>query len=533
VASTDPNEFEVPAARAEDLAGRDDDPVRARRVTEPDPTAAGLYEDEFRVDLERIRFSPYFSRLSAVTQVIPQAGSGTVIHNRLTHSLKVTAVARSIAMSLRAGTAADVAVIEELGGCDPVVVQAAAAAHDLGHPPFGHLGEQVLDRLARERLGLPDGFEGNAQTFRILTALDTCEATEHGLNLTAAVRAAVLKYPWTRARWQTSAPGEPAHLLPRGVGTDRRAGAQKFSAYTLGAADLRDAKAAYPNIADHQQTVECSVMDIADDIAYAVHDLDDFYRAGVLQHTTVAAEVDAWLEQSRALAALSLPELESAFRTPGYSLELAWRRARSKDAWVADDEAFRASVERVQQGLVEQLLAVPYDGGADADHAIAAFTRRWIDRLRSSICVERDPAVRSGHVRLTQDAWHDVIVLKFVHARFVLDRPDLAIYQRGQARVIETLVTGFSSWLDDAADAARAPRRLTDYVDAATAGYQDAFRTSPSVLGPDVVASDIPRLGRARAVIDYIASFTDAQALSAAALISGSSDRVWEEGRSL
>jgi len=141
--------------------------------------------------------------------------------------------------------------------------------------------------------------------------------------------------------------------------------------------------------------------------------------------------------------------------------------------------------------------------------------------------------VRSGHVRLTQDAWHDVIVLKFVHARFVLDRPDLAIYQRGQARVIETLVTGFSSWLDDAADAARAPRRLTDYVDAATAGYQDAFRTSPSVLGPDVVASDIPRLGRARAVIDYIASFTDAQALSAAALISGSSDRVWEEGRSL
>src|SRR5690606_6188778 len=142
--------------------------VRERVVPEG-PAPDG---DEFRADLERIRFSPYFSRLSAVTQVIPQTSAGTVIHNRLTHTLKVTAVARSIAVALRSVDEETQRTVAELGGCDHLVVQAAASAHDLGHPPFGHLGEQVLDRVARERLGLLDGFEGNAQTFRILTTLD-------------------------------------------------------------------------------------------------------------------------------------------------------------------------------------------------------------------------------------------------------------------------------------------------------------------------------------------------------------------------
>src|SRR5690606_36258044 len=235
-------------------------------------------ESDFRIDLERIRFSPYFSRLSAVTQVIPQAGSGTVIHYRLTHSLKVTAVARSIAVSLRDTSDEQTRqTIEHLGGCNHIVAQAAAAAHDLGHPPFGHLGEEVLDRIARRRLGLADGFEGNAQTFRILTTLDNCEATEHGLNLTSAVRAAVLKYPWTRHEWRGVE--SPAPLLPRGVGMDRVNGALKFSTYLVNAREMAEVEAGYPNIGRHQQTIECSVMDVADDIAYSVHDLDDFYRA--------------------------------------------------------------------------------------------------------------------------------------------------------------------------------------------------------------------------------------------------------------
>jgi len=121
----------------------------ARLVAEPQSSVQVTGEhSQFRLDLERIRFSPYFSRLSGVTQVIAQPGAGPLIHNRLTHSIKVTAVARAIAVGLTdaSSPARDLALEH---GCDAVVVQAAASAHDFGHPPFGHLGERVLDRLAR------------------------------------------------------------------------------------------------------------------------------------------------------------------------------------------------------------------------------------------------------------------------------------------------------------------------------------------------------------------------------------------------
>lgn len=486
-------------------------------------------EDEFRVDVERIRFSPYFSRLSAVTQVIPQAGSGTLVHNRLTHSLKVSAVARSIAIQLRNADEDTRRLVDELGGCDPVVVQAAAAAHDLGHPPFGHLGEQELDRVARLSLGLPDGFEGNAQTFRILTALDSCDATARGMNLTRAVRAAVLKYPWSRNEWQSMAPIAP-ELLPRGVGTDPASGALKFSAYDLEVAQMRDVLSVFPGISQHQQTLESSVMDIADDIAYAVHDLDDFYRAGVLQYTSVSVEFRAWLDLASQLETLSRAELD--LRRPGHALELTWRRLFAKDPWIADAQAFRASVQRVGHDLVEGLLAMPYDGGLEADRAVNRFTRRWIDRLQESVTVERQPTVRSGHVRLTKEAWHDVVVLKFVHSRFVLDRSDLAVYQRGQTRIIKSLAEGFNGWLNDPADAARAPRRLLDSVEATTEEYRQLRKHSPELFtgsGTD----EVQRLGQARAIVDYIASFTDAQAVSLNALLAGTADNLWEAGRGL
>ncbi|KAA0978862.1 dNTP triphosphohydrolase [Paeniglutamicibacter gangotriensis] len=486
-------------------------------------------EDEFRVDIERIRFSPYFSRLSAVTQVIPQAGAGTVVHNRLTHSLKVSAVARSIAIGLRNADESTQKLVAELGGCDPVVVQAAAAAHDLGHPPFGHLGEQELDRAARQILGLPDGFEGNAQSFRILTALDSCDASARGLNLTRAVRAAVLKYPWTRNEW-CSLPSRPPELLPRGVGVGGGSAAAKYSAYDIESSEMRDALSVFPQIADHQQTLECSVMDIADDIAYAVHDLDDFYRAGVLQYSLVSAELRSWLDSGSGFSRLDACDLDP--RLPGHGLERTWRKVAAKDPWIANAEAFRCSVERVGHDLVEGLLALPYDGGLDADRAVTAFTRRWINRLQASIAVEKDPVVRSGHVRLADEAWHDVAVLKFVHERFVLERSDLALYQRGQTRIIKSLAEGFAAWLDDPQDADRAPRRLLDSVEAATGEYRRLHAESPRLFD-EASRGEIERLGRSRAIVDYIASFTDAQAASVNALLTGTSEGIWEGGRGL
>ena len=152
----------------------------------------------------------------------PPAATSGVVHNRLTHTIKVTAVARAIAVRLLRTEDRD--LLRDLGGLDHVVVQAAANAHDLGHPPFGHLGERVLDRLARERFGLADGFEGNAQTFRILTELEVHGPGDEGLNLTAAVRAAVLKYPWARFHYPIRIPTDwPTPPRGAGHGSDGRA----------------------------------------------------------------------------------------------------------------------------------------------------------------------------------------------------------------------------------------------------------------------------------------------------------------------
>jgi dGTPase len=271
-------------------------------------------------------------------------------------------------------------------------------------------------------------------------------------------------------------------------------------------------------------------MDIADDIAYSIHDLDDFYRAGVLQQASVSAELRSWLRDQAALSRLDEQSLEASARTPGHALELVRRRIHARDAWIASDDAFRAAVQRVSEDLGDGLLSVPFDGSMGAERAISSFTRSWINRLQRSIVVDRAPHVRSAHVRLGQQAWHDVVVLKFVHTRFVLERPDLATYQRGQGRVLETLVEGFRAWLSDDDDAARAPRRLVELVQVATAGYFRLRSDTPELLRGATDDESLISRGRGRGIVDYIASLTDSQAMSVASLISGTSEHLWEGG---
>ncbi len=501
----------------------------------PDEMAAAT-EGAFRDDLERIRFSPYFARLAAVTQVISQGASGQVVHNRLTHTVKVTAVARAIATLLRSGP--DIDLLTGLGGCDPVVVQAAASAHDLGHPPFGHLGERILDRIARSRFGLVDGFEGNAQTFRILTTLDVHGTHEHGLDLTAATRAAVLKYPWARSGYPADHPST-APIAPRGAGSlPPGSGSAKFSAYLLDVPELAEVRRAYPEIGPWQQTVECSIMDIADDIAYSLHDLDDFHRAGVLQHAAVAAEFRTWIRDRAALERLPLADLRQADRRPGHSLELLRRRLHDKDEWIVDDDVFATAVGRVGEELVDGLLAVPFDSSVAAERAVGLFTASWIAHLQESVEVTATPPVRAGHVLLDRQAWHEVTVLKFVHQRFVLERPDLALFQRGQAKLLTALVSDLESWLADSTDAARAPRRLLDLVRLATDGYHELARTAPELIvgptgDPATSEDDLTRLGRGRGIIDYIASMTDDRAVATAATLAGHAGQLWTTGTAL
>lgn len=491
------------------------DDARAQRIFGDSLVAPGdLALSPFRVDRDRIAGSPFFARLAGVTQVISPGGTGLLVHNRLTHSLKVAQVARAIAERVTA-VPRQADVLEKLGGCDPDVVEAAALAHDLGHPPFGHLGERVLDHLARQRLRLADGFEGNAQSYRIVTSTEIRGQATIGLNLTAAVRAAILKYPWTRRTHPEPHPRyqEPP---PRGAAAppgDPESGSLKFGAYSTEVDDMIAARAPFAGrVADWQQTVEASVMDTADDIAYAIHDLEDVYRVGVLQQGTVAGELMAW--QRTSLRGLSDDDLDD--RGPGRAIESLRRQLHRKDSWIADDDAFAAAVEQVRSELVDGLLAAPFDGSLETESQVAAFSATWTRRLVESIEVVEQPAVRSGHIALAPTQWHEVQVLKFVQNRFVLARPDLALHQRGQARLLASLVEALLAWLTDPDEEERLPRRIRDLVELGEAELPEG---TPNRLD----------LARGRAVIDFVAALTDSQASGLMEVLSGHSRQLWTD----
>jgi dGTPase len=483
-----------------------------------------LAASPFRADRDRIVSSPFFARLAGVTQVISPGGAGLLVHNRLTHSLKVAQVGRAVAERLCSDDRYRT-LIETLGGCDPDVVEAAALAHDLGHPPFGHLGEEVLDRIARQRLHLSDGFEGNAQSYRIVTSTEIRGTATIGLDLTAAVRAAMLKYPWTRSTFPQPHPST-MDPVPRGATPppdDAGSGAAKFGAYTTELADLRQAREPFlGKIAEWQQTVEASIMDAADDIAYAIHDVEDFHRVGVLQSGAVATEFSAWQRESSELAELPDPALVAGARRPGYPTERLRRQIRRKDAWIGDDDAFATAVEHVRKELVDGLLAVPFDGSIEAEQSVAGFSGRWTRRLVDSIEVVAHPSVRSGHVVMGVAQWHEVQVLKSVHRRFVLTRPDLALHQRGQARLLSTLVDSLLAWIDDPEESARLPQRLHDLIELADAELE-------SVPAPEPRVASRRARAEGRAIVDFVAALTDGQAVALLDALSGRSGQLWTD----
>ena len=493
--------------------------------TRPEPTGTSALavgrDEEFRADLERVRFSSAFSRLAEVTQVVSAGTTGGIVHNRLTHTIKVTSVARAIAVRLE--LAESPGVLDAYGGLHHVVAQIGACAHDLGHPPFGHLGEQVLDRLAREEFGLADGFEGNAQTFRILTELEVSGYGGEGLNLTAAGRASVLKYPWGRYHYPDPHPSTWP-TSPRGARPVPGLGALKFNAYVPDLDEMAAVRDLFPEFGPGRQTLECAVMDLADDIAYSLHDLEDFHRSGVLQFSAVASEFRTWAQQRDDLSMVPVRRLASHHRAPGFGLEELRRRLAERDGWIFDDDAFLAAVARVGEEFVEGVLGVPYDGRRSRAVGIHGELDRLTDRQCPAGPRATGPRLVRGAVdgRLARDPGAEVHppVLRAAPAR---PDPDAA-------RAGERAAPGRPG----VRRVARRPLRRGP--GAAAADGPDRHRDRrlhgghPDWLDGQTSRADVLRLGRGRGIIDFVAGLTDHQAEATAARLRGGSGLLWGGG---
>jgi dGTPase len=399
----------------------------------------------FQRDRARVLHSSALRRLAGKTQVVTpgtrsQAWDASA-RTRLTHSLECAQVGRELGDAL---------------GCDPDLVEAACLSHDLGHPPFGHNGEQALNEFAEDC----GGFEGNAQSLRLLTRIEPKrfvrsdavasaaaaagdELVSVGLNLTRAALDAATKYPWPRGAHPTD-PASPKF----GTYEDDR---PVFDWVRKGAPGTRTC-------------FEAQVMDWSDDVAYSVHDVEDGLHAGHIDPNCLHAE----------------PEREEIFKV-------------AIGRYVPADTDPAELSEALDRLLEQEWWPHGYDGSAVAQARLKDATSQLIGRF----CLAAEGATRAryGAGRLTRyaaelvvprAARHECAVLKAVADRYVMQRAEQERLRADQRIVVAELAEALT---------ARAPD-----------GLDPQFRALFDAAGDD--------RARKRVIVDQIASLTDASARS-------------------
>ncbi|WP_346845224.1 deoxyguanosinetriphosphate triphosphohydrolase [uncultured Rothia sp.] len=402
-----------------------------------------IYRSAYERDRARVLHSSALRRLGAKTQVM-DPDTDDFVRTRLTHSLEVAQIGREVGRML---------------GCDPDVVDTACLSHDLGHPPFGHNGETALNKLAKDA----GGFEGNAQTLRLLTRLEP-KVIRHdggsaGLNLTRATLDATCKYPWDVA----DAPARPDGRENRkfGVYADDM---PVFNWFRQGAKEA--------GAESGQKCMEAMVMDLADDISYSVHDVEDAVFGGHLQLEELKdpAKRQHVFEKTRLWY---LPNVDDA------ALDAALRRLESLDRWVPFMSGTRASMAAFK---------------AFTSEVIGRFAATAMEATRAQFGEDRPLTRYSAQLIVPEETEHEIAVMKGIATAFVMTVRDAQPHYDNQQEILGVLV--------------------------------EALLENPDYLEP-VFRADIRELGhnddtaRLRLVIDQVASLTDRSAVTLYRRITG------------
>ncbi len=448
-----------------------DSHATARWAAEPPKRAQvpGTYQrGPFVRDRARVLHSSALRRLAAKTQVV-EVGAGDFPRTRLTHSLECAQIGRELGAAL---------------GCDPDLVDAACLAHDLGHPPFGHNGEVVLADFAAGC----GGFEGNAQSLRLLTRLEA-KVPGAGLNLTRATLDATLKYPWAadtgvRRRLPRGkppsappprqpggtvpAPGQSGGAAPRTPPLRQSGGATprtppKFGYYADDGEVFGWIRAGAP---EGHTCLEAQVMDWADDVAYSVHDLEDGFHDG---HVTVPGLHDR--SQQQAVA-----EMTARYYCPPGSVTVA-----------------------ELAGVFDDLLALPwwpegFDGGPAGLAGLKRLTSELIGRFCGAAqeatlaaCGSAGPLTRyDADLVVPRQQRLECALLKGVAAHYVMSRAGAAETQARERELIHELAAAVDR--------------------GAPATLEPAFHPAYLAAGSDGA--------RLRVIVDQVASLTDTSAIA-------------------
>jgi len=350
---------------------------------------------DFARDRARLLHSSALRRLAAKTQVLSPAAGLDFARNRLTHSLEVAQVGRELATSL---------------DLDPDVVDTACLAHDLGHPPFGHNGEKALSVWASD-IG---GFEGNAQTLRVLTRIEPkvfgSDGRSYGLNLTRASLDASCKYPW-----------------PDSSAVDDPSGRAKFGFY---ADDVDAFTWLRQGAPERRLCIEAQVMDLSDDIAYSVHDFEDAVVNGYIDVAALGARVnhDALVDSMFSWIGGEFDHAE---------LIAAFDRLDSLDVWLETWDGSRRDQGRLKN-LTSQLIG--RFAGAAVQATRAADCQGSLIRFRASMVVPREISA-------------EIAVLKGIVAAFVMSHNTRQPIYAQQREILIELADALLARGDSALDA--------------------------------------------------------------------------------